>query len=137
MKRNREQKGSVVRIGDYWCVRYADWRIEDGQRIRKQGLTHKLAVVQTQHARWKNPPKEVEEMQKDFMREVNRGNNAPERCSTIGSFVEHVWLLFVGVAPFIVDTHCLQVLLEARSETALREQDAARLQNPACAGRPR
>ena len=38
MQRKRMQTGTTVRIGEYWCVRYADWRIEDGVRIRKQGL---------------------------------------------------------------------------------------------------
>jgi hypothetical protein len=36
--RNREQKGSVERFGDYWYLRYADWRIESGERVRKQNL---------------------------------------------------------------------------------------------------
>jgi integrase len=95
MQRDREQKGSVVRIGDYWCVRYADWRIENGERIRKQGLTHKLAAVLPEHRRLRNPPEYVEPMREDFMREVNRGKNAPERSSTIGAFVEDIWLPFV------------------------------------------
>ena len=30
MQRSREQKGTVVRIGEFWCVRYADWRVVDG-----------------------------------------------------------------------------------------------------------
>ena len=60
MQRDREQKGSVVRIGDYWCVRYADWRIEHGKRLRKQGLTHKLTVVLPEHRRLRNAPDYVE-----------------------------------------------------------------------------
>jgi len=95
MKRDREQRGSVVRIGDYWCVRHADWRIENGERIRKQGLTHKLTAVLPEHRRLRNPPDYVEPMREDFMREVNRGKNAPERCSNVGTFVEDVWLPFV------------------------------------------
>jgi len=95
MKRDRKQKGSVVRIGDYWCVRYADWRIENGERFRKQGLTHKLTAVLPEHRRLRNPPDYVDPMREDFMREVNRGKNAPERCSSVGAFAEDVWLPFV------------------------------------------
>ena len=97
MKRNRdrEQRGSVVRIGENWCVRYADWRIEDGQRIRKQGLTHKLTAVLPEHRRLKNPPDYVDPLREEFMREVNQGRSAPERCSTVESFVEDVWFPFV------------------------------------------
>jgi integrase len=95
MHRNREQKGSVVRIGEYWCVRYADWQIVDGQRIRKQNITHKLAPVLPEHARLRKPPEHVEPLRDEFMREVNAGRNAPERSSTITQFVEDVWFPFI------------------------------------------
>ncbi len=95
MRRNREQKGTVVRIGDQWCVRYADWRIENGERIRKQGLTHKLGAVLEEHARLKRPPKYVKKLQREFMERVNSSRSAPDTCSTIGQFVEAAWLPFV------------------------------------------
>jgi hypothetical protein len=93
--RNREQKGSVVRIGSYWCLRYADWRIENGERRRVQGLTRKLTAVLEEHTRLKRPPKYVEELQREFMARVNKSLSAPETCSTLAQFVEAVWLPFV------------------------------------------
>ncbi len=96
MKRDRQQRGSVVRIGEFWCLRYADWRIENGQRIRKQGLTHKLSAVLPGHCRLKNPPEYVEKLQREFMDKVNSGRNAPERCATVAQFVDDVWLPFIG-----------------------------------------
>jgi integrase len=95
MQRKREQSGTTVRIGGYWCVRYADWRIEDGVRIRKQGLTHKLAAVLEEHQRLKRPPKYVEKLQEEFMATVNASATRPEMCSTIGQFVESNWLPFI------------------------------------------
>jgi integrase len=95
MQRKRDQSGTTVRIGDYWCVRYADWRIEDGVRIRKQGLTHKLTVVLEEHKRLKRPPAYVEKLQAEFMETVNATTARPEMCSTIGQFVESNWLPFI------------------------------------------
>src|SRR5579872_4068002 len=90
--RNREQKGSVERIGGYWCLRYADWRIENGERKRIQNLTHKLTAVLDEHQRLKNPPKYVEKLQAEFMERVNGSRSKPEKCATIGQFVESKWL---------------------------------------------
>ena len=95
MQRKREQTGTTVRIGGHWCVRYADWRIENGVRIRKQGLTHKLTSVLDEHQRLKRPPKYVEELQAEFMDAVNASATRPEMCSTIGQFVESNWLPFI------------------------------------------
>ena len=65
LQRDRGQKGSIYRIGGYWCVRYADWVIqENGERIRKQNLTYKLGPVLEEHARLKRPPEYVEKLQK-------------------------------------------------------------------------
>ena len=95
MQRNRSQKGTVARIGGYWCVRYADWRIENGERIRKQSLTHKLTNVLEEHARLKRPPKYVTKLQAEFMELVNQSSSIPEACATIEQFVEANWLPFV------------------------------------------
>jgi integrase len=104
MKRDREQKGSVVRIGEYWCVRYADWVIQDGQRIRKQGLTHKLTPVLQENTRLKRPPKYVEKLQEEYMERVNGSRNAPERCYTMAQFAKDVWI------PFVENTHASSTL---------------------------
>lgn len=95
MQRKRMQTGTTVRIGDYWCVRYADWRIEDGIRIRKQGLSHKLTPVLEEHVRLRRPPKYVKKLQDEFMETVNATTAHPEMCSTVGQFVESNWLPFI------------------------------------------
>lgn len=95
MQRKREQKGTVCRIGGYWCVRFADWRIENGVRIRKQSLTHKLTAVLEEHQRLKRPPKYVEKLQAEFMETVNASTARPEMCSTLGEFVKSNWLPFI------------------------------------------
>jgi integrase len=95
MQRKREQSGTTVRIGGYWCVRFADWRVEDGVRIRKQGLTFKLTAVLEENARLKRPPKYVEKLQAEFMETVNATTARPEMCSTVGQFVESNWLPFI------------------------------------------
>lgn len=95
MERKREQTGCVVKIGGMWCVRYADWRIENGERIRRQNLTHKLAPVQESEARLKRPPKYIEKLQAEFMVGVNASVENPEGCSTVAQFVESTWLAFI------------------------------------------
>jgi integrase len=90
--RNREQKGSIERIGGYWCLRYADWRIEDGVRVRKQNLTHKLDLVREEHKRLRRPPDYVKHLRDDFMTRVNSSRSVPEACNTIAQFVDAMWL---------------------------------------------
>lgn len=95
MQRRKEQAGTTVRIGAYWCVRFADWRIVDGERIRKQGICHKLTPVLEEHARLKRPPKYVLELQAEFMKTVNASTARPEMCSTVRQFVTQNWLPFI------------------------------------------
>jgi len=127
MQRKREQSGTTVRIGGYWCVRYADWRIEDGVRIRKQGLTYKLTAILEEHQRLKRPPKYVETLQEEFMKTVNASTGRPEMCSTIAQFVDENWLPFHPRARFELDRHNLHVLLDAPAQAALWQQAATRL----------
>ncbi len=92
MQRRKKQAGTTVRIGGFWCVRHADWRIEDGVHVRKQGLTHKLTTVLDEHQRLKRPPEYVKKIQADFMETVNGSVENPDTCSTISQFVELTWL---------------------------------------------
>jgi integrase len=95
VQRKRKQTGCVVKIGGMWCVRYADWRIEGGERIRRQNLTHKLALVQESEVRLKRPPKYIEKLQKEFVDRVNGSVENPESGSTVTQFVESTWLPFI------------------------------------------
>lgn len=58
-------------------MRFADWRVVNGVRIRKQSLTHKLSAVLEE--RLKRPPKHIAKLQAEFMEQ----------------FVETNWLPFV------------------------------------------
>jgi integrase len=95
VQRKREQKGCIVKIGGNWCVRYADWRIENGERVRKQGLTHKLTAVLDSEIRMKRPPKHVEDLAEEFMVRVNGSTGNPDTCSTLSQFVEATWFPFI------------------------------------------
>jgi integrase len=92
VKRNREQKGSVIRKSNAWYVRYADWRIENGERVRKQDLMHKLGPVLKEHSKLRRPPEYIQTMQQEFMDRVNSSLTTPDACSTISQFVDNVWL---------------------------------------------
>jgi integrase len=93
--RNREQRGSIVRIGGHWCLRYCDWRIENGERRRVINLTHKLTAVLEEHKRLKRAPKYVLELAQEFMKGVNASRSTPQTCSTIAQFVDAAWLPFI------------------------------------------
>jgi hypothetical protein len=120
VERKRLQTGCVVKIGGIWNVRYADWRIENGERIRKQNLTHKLAPVQDSEVRLKRPPKYIEKLQAEFIERVNGSVENPENCSTMTQFVESAWLPFIEQTR-IVHGCGLPLLLEAPVETLHRQ----------------
>lgn len=92
MQRNRTQKGCIVKIAGNWCVRFADWRVIDGVRVRKQGLTQKLCRVQDSEKRSKHSPKYVQALAAQFMSRVNQTTSQPEMASTLAEFVEGSWL---------------------------------------------
>ena len=95
MQRRRKQSGCIVKIGGMWCVRYADWRVEDGVRIRKQGLSRKLCAVQDSEVRLKRPPDYVKDLAEEFMDGVNDTMVRPQMSATITEFVEGNWLRHV------------------------------------------
>jgi integrase len=89
--RTREQKGYVWKVGEWWWIRYADTRIENGVAVRKPGVSQKLCAVAPEHRRLKRPPEVVEEKQAEFMEKINSSRGSPERASTVREFVEQVW----------------------------------------------
>ena len=88
----RKQKGYVWRVGEWWWIRYADTRIENGVAVRKPGLSQKLCAVAPEHRRMRRPPEVVEQKQAEFMKKINACRDNPERASTLGEFVDQVWL---------------------------------------------
>lgn len=89
--RTRMQKGYVWRVGEWWWIRYADTRIEDGVAVRKPGVSQKLCAVAPEHRRMKRPPEVVEQKQAEFMEKINACRDNPERASTLGEFVTQIW----------------------------------------------
>jgi integrase len=92
MQRDRKQKGQVYPNAGFWFVRYADWRIENGVRVRKQGLRHNLGPVRPEHSRLRRPPEYIEREAQEFIERVNGSLSSPDACLTISQFVANVWL---------------------------------------------
>jgi integrase len=86
--RKRKQRGTIIRIGDRWYVRYWERRNTDGHIVRKR-VTHQLGQVTS---RGKRPPGDVLDEAKRFMNTVNGCCIPPEHILTIVDFVEAVYL---------------------------------------------
>jgi integrase len=85
MMRTRTQNGEVYQKGQKWYLRYFDWRVEDGQLIRKRlckPLGSKDDMTKTQ----------ARGIAKDFLETINAAKLEPETAVTFVDFVEHVYL---------------------------------------------
>lgn len=89
--RQREQKGMIVRIGDFWYVRYWERRNVEGVIERKR-VSHQLGPVTT---RGKRPPADIVTEASKHMASVAGSAIPAERIVTLGHFVEHVYLPWV------------------------------------------
>jgi integrase len=85
-----KQSGHVYRKGNAWYVRYRETVIENGQSVRKQ-YAKRLATVEPQHARLRNPPPSILELAEDELRPLNDGDFQPEHNVTLAEFVERVY----------------------------------------------
>ena len=86
--RNRRQNGTIIRIGDYWYVRYWERRNVEGTIERKR-VTHQLGPATT---RGKHPPADIKTEAAGHMASVANSTIPAERIVTLGDFVEHVYL---------------------------------------------
>lgn len=86
--RNRKQKGTIIRIGERWYVRYWERR-NTGGRIESKRVTHPLGPVTT---RGKHAPADIKNDAEQHMATVNSGAIPADRIVTIGDFVERVYL---------------------------------------------
>lgn len=82
------QNGQIVKISGRWYVRYRERRNVDGS-IQQKRVSHPLGPVTT---RGKHPPADIEDAAREHMATVNTGKIPPERVTTIGDFVENVYL---------------------------------------------
>jgi integrase len=87
--RSRSQNGQIVRIGEFWYVRYWERRNVGGVLERRR-VTHKLGGASTKHA-----PTRIRRESMKHMQTVNSSGIQPERIVTIGDFVEGVFLPWV------------------------------------------
>jgi integrase len=86
----KKQAGYIFRKGDSWFLRYRDTFVENGQLVKRQ-VARKLAAVEPEHRRLKNPPENVLRLARRFLAPINDGLYQPEKHVTLSDFVEHVY----------------------------------------------
>jgi integrase len=90
-RRRRKQKGSICQFSGKWYCRYYETRVEDGALVRKY-LSHFLGPVE---GREKHPPDGIVREAERFMSQRNHSSIPPERVTSLGDFVEHVYLPWI------------------------------------------
>ena len=85
------QKGHIVKISGRWFVRYWEKRNVNGT-VEQKRVSHCLGEVTT---RGKNPPADIKDAAADHMASVNGTKIPGERITTVGSFVDNVYLPWV------------------------------------------
>jgi integrase len=85
------QEGHIVKISGRWYVRYRERRNINGT-IKQQRVSHCLGPVTT---RGKHPPADIAEAAAEHMATVNVEKIPAERITTLGDFVENVYLPWI------------------------------------------
>jgi hypothetical protein len=86
------QNGTIVKIrGRRWYVRYWERRNVNGT-VEQKRISHFLGLVTT---RGKHPPADIKDAAAEHMANVNSGKIPAERITTIGEFVEGVYLPWI------------------------------------------
>jgi integrase len=85
------QKGQIVKISDRWYVRYRERRNVNGT-VEQKRVAHCLGSVTT---RGKRPPADIKDAAAEHMATVNGGKIPAERITTLGDFVENVYLPWI------------------------------------------
>src|SRR5215831_19169127 len=85
------QKGHIVKISGRWFVRYWERRNINGS-VEQKRVSHCLGSVTT---RGKRPPADIEDAAAEHMVTVNGGKIPAEHVTTIGDFVEGIYLPWV------------------------------------------
>jgi integrase len=86
-----KQKGCIVRISNRWYVRYREHR-NIGGVVEQKRVSHCLGDVTT---RGKRPPADIEDAAAEHMATVNREVIPADRITTIGQFVEQIYLPWI------------------------------------------
>ena len=85
------QNGHVVKISNRWYVRYWERRNVNGS-VEQKRVSYCLGSVTT---RGKRPPADIEDAAAGHMATVNGGKLPAERITTIGEFLENVYLPWI------------------------------------------
>lgn len=85
------QNGTIVRISKRWYVRYWERR-NIGGVVEQKRVSHCLGDVTT---RGKRPPADIEDAAAEHMARINREAIPADRITTIGQFVEQVYLPWI------------------------------------------
>jgi integrase len=85
------QKGQIVKISGRWYVRYWEDR-NIGGTVEQKRVSHCLGPITT---RGKHPPADIEDAAAKHLATVNSGTIPAERVTTIGEFVDSVYLPWV------------------------------------------
>src|SRR5215470_14581937 len=85
------QKGQIVKISGRWYVRYWERRNVNGS-VEQKRVSDCLGSVTT---RGKRPPADIEDAAAEHMASVNIEKIPAERITTLGEFVENVYLKWI------------------------------------------
>jgi len=91
MRRNREQNGQILMIGNGWYCRYYERRNVAGV-IQRKRVTHSLGPVTTNG---RKPPADIVTAARDHMHKINQCSIPPERNLMLSDFAESVFLPWV------------------------------------------
>jgi integrase len=86
------QKGHIVKISGRWYVRYWERRSVEGT-VEQKRVSHCLGSVTT---RGKYPPADIKDAAQEHMATVNGGKIPAERITTIGEFLDTVYLPWIA-----------------------------------------
>jgi integrase len=93
-KRRASGDGYIFRHGNFWFLRYRDWRVNgQGEREWKQ-LCHKLAEVE-QGYRSKKPPADVCQMAVDFLAPIRASSDKPLSAQSLSDYIERDFLPYI------------------------------------------
>jgi len=91
-QRRRTQNGTITQFSGRWYLRYWEKRVENGVLVRKR-QSHLLGPVDGRER--KHPPDDIERAASRFMSSLNNSAIQPEHVTTLGEFVENVYLPWV------------------------------------------
>ncbi|MCI0351140.1 MAG: site-specific integrase [Acidobacteriales bacterium] len=91
-RRKQMQKGTFVKISGDWFVRYWEKRNVNGT-VKQKRVSHRLGKVENPRA--KHPPKDIQDAGEEHIRMVTGANIPAERVTTLGDFVQSVYLPWI------------------------------------------